>query len=196
MYNTLFLFCGKSGSGKTTIADILENKFGYKQLKSYTTRPPRYENESGHTFITDEEFDKLQNIIAYTEYNGHRYCATKEQIDEASIYVIDVPGIETLLKKYDTNRHIEIIYFDTTVKTRIERMVDRGDSDTAIVGRLHNDESFDWKDKLKQAIADKNVGIFVVDANISQQKLLYKILDYMYAWNKEYICNWSSSEEV
>lgn len=196
MYNTLFLFCGKSGSGKTTIADILENKFGYEQLKSYTTRPPRYENESGHTFITDEEFDKLQNIIAYTEYNGHRYCATKEQIDEASIYVIDVPGIETLLKKYDTNRHIEIIYFDTTVKTRIERMVDRGDSDTAIVGRLHNDESFDWKDKLKQAIADKNVGLFVVDANISQQKLLYKILDYMYTWSKEYICDWSSSEEV
>lgn len=196
MYNTLFLFCGKSGSGKTTIADILENKFGYEQLKSYTTRPPRYENESGHTFITEEEFDKLKNIVAYTEYNGYRYCATKEQIDEVSIYVIDIPGVETLLEKYDTDRPIEIIYFDTTVKTRIERMVDRGDSDTAIVGRLHNDESFDWKDKLKQAIADKNVGLFVVDANISQQKLLYKILDYMYTWSKEYICDWSSSEEM
>lgn len=185
MYNTLFLFCGKSGSGKTTIANILEDKFGYKQLKSYTTRPPRYENEPGHTFITEEEFDKLQNIVAYTEYNGYRYCATKEQIDEVSIYVIDVPGIETLLEKYNTDRHIEVIYFDTMVKTRIERMVDRGDSDTAIVGRLHTDEAFNWKDKLEQVIADKNVGLFVVDANISQSKLLYKILDYMYTCGSE-----------
>ena len=107
MTNTLLLFVGKSGSGKTTIANLLD----FPQLQSYTTRPKRYKNETGHTFISNEEFDKLENIIAYTEYNNYRYCATKQQIDEASIYVIDVPGVETLLEKYETDRQILVLYF-------------------------------------------------------------------------------------
>ena len=58
MNKPIFLFVGKSASGKTTIADML-GKDGYSQVYSYTTRPKRYENEIGHTFITDEEYDRV-----------------------------------------------------------------------------------------------------------------------------------------
>ena len=92
--NCLFLIVGASGSGKTTIANTLEERYGYKQIQSYTTRPKRYETECGHTFITDEKFNNLTNLIGFTHYNNYRYCATAEQADNATLYVIDPAGVE------------------------------------------------------------------------------------------------------
>lgn len=154
---TLHLFVGPSASGKTTMANELEKRtrilkdgdyIADKQVRSYTTRAPRYTNEDGHIFISKQEFDKLENIIAYTEYNGYHYCATKDQLDEATIYVVDVDGVDTLLSKYTTERPIHIWYFDAPVPRRIDRMVSRGDSDTEIVNRLMQDEQYDWYYKL------------------------------------------------
>jgi len=144
----LFLFVGKSASGKTTIANMLEAD-GYTQVSSYTTRAPRYEGEIGHTFVSDEEYDKLENIMASTLYNGYRYCTTLEQLQKVDLYVVDVEGVRTLLDNYDLlNREIHIIYFSTDVYHRIQRMLERGDSDTQIVGRLLNDEKDDWTHEL------------------------------------------------
>ena len=143
----LHLFVGPSASGKTSVADELE-KLGYKQVKSYCTRLPRYEGENNHTFITKEEYHNLENIIAYTEYDNNYYCSTKEQLDEADIYVVDIPGVLTLIENYNTERQINVWYFDVDLIIRVKRMIDRGDSDTAIVGRILTDEEYDWWDVL------------------------------------------------
>ena len=185
MNKPLYLFVGKSSSGKTTVSEILEGTYGYNTLQSYTTRHPRHENESGHIFLTDEEFNRLENIIAYTEYNNNRYCATKKQLDEASIYVVDVPGVETLLEKYDNDRPIVVVYFNTGVRTRIDRMIERGDSDTAIISRIYNDEEFDWENALSKLVWNykhnngKNVTMYTVDANQELQRVLTQVGNYM-----------------
>lgn len=171
MNNPIFLFVGKSASGKTTIAEMLESKHGYKTLQSYTTRPKRYDDETGHIFISDDEFDKLPDIIAYTEYNGHRYCATKDLLDKADIYVVDVPGVETLLKRYKSDRPICVIYFDASVPTRIDRMITRHDCDAAIISRLYNDEQSDWEKDVEYLTwhyrnnFDRDVQMYLVNAN-------------------------------
>lgn len=180
MNKPLYLFVGKSASGKTTVAEILECNYKLTTLQSYTTRPKRHESETGHTFITDVEFNNLTDIVAYTEYNGYKYCCTKQQIDEADIYVIDVPGVKTLLEKYQTKRPIMILYFDTTVTTRIDRMINRGASDTEIVSRLYNDEQDDWVCELLRMSREykinqlQNVESYIIDAN---QKLEDVLLD-------------------
>lgn len=186
MNKPLYLFVGPSGSGKTTIVDELECKYRYKCLQSYTTRPQRCENEYGHIFISDDEFDNLQNIVAYTEYNGYRYCATEDLLNEASLYVVDCDGVETLLNKYsNTERLICIFYLDTTVSIRISRMLDRGDSDMQIVSRLQNDEQFDWHDKLNKLVWDSaklhdhNVELYKINANFNQSDVVEQVLYYM-----------------
>lgn len=185
MYKSLFCFVGPSGSGKTTIANCLCHKYNYKSVASYTTRPARYENEQEHIFISDTEFDQLENIVAYTKYNNFRYCTTFEQLENCDIYVVDVPGVETLLQKYKTNRPICIIYFDATVATRIRRMIDRGDSDMAIISRLLQDEEEDWFKQLDRLVwqyghvMNRNVELHCANANNSQADVLELVLYYM-----------------
>lgn len=185
MNKPLFLFVGPSGCGKTTVVQNLENQYGYKTVQSFTTRPRRYDDEVGHTFITDYEFDMLQDIVAYTNYNGFRYCTTKDQLDSVTSYVVDIPGVETLLKNYNTNRTIVVFYLESTVKVRIERMIDRHDSDTAIIGRLHNDEEFDWYNKLDKIvwhynnIKNKYVELHKINANKNEEDVIAQVLYHM-----------------
>ena len=180
----IYLFVGRSASGKTTIANILEEKHGYKQVSSYCTRKPRYDGEIGHIFISEEEFDNLGELAAYTKYSGCRYGTTFKQLEECDIYVIDVPGVETLLQK-NIGRPIVIIYFSTTVYTRILRMVDRNDSDSAIIARLLQDEQYDWFDKLDEIVwkhkhlHGTDVCLYKIYANDDIEQVMKRVLFYI-----------------
>ena len=185
MNNTLYLFVGKSASGKTTVANLLEQKYGLKQVQSYTTRPPRYEGEIGHMFVNDEQFSNLGELVAYTEYNGFRYGTTAEQLDECQIYVVDVPGVETLIERYKTNRKIAILYFSANICTRINRMRNRCDSDSNIISRLLQDEKEDWSDALndivwrRQAYYNHNIWLFEIYANADLEHVVSKVESLM-----------------
>ena len=184
MNNPLFLFVGKSASGKTTLANFLEEKYECKQVQSYTTRLPRYDGETGHIFVSKEEFDNLGELAAYTMYNGNEYGTTFKQLKECDIYVIDVPGVETLLQK-EIGRPVIIIYFNATTYTRISRMLERGDNDTQIIARLLQDEKDDWLGQLNKLVwknsnvLGKNVCICEVNANQQQNKVLNDVLRHM-----------------
>lgn len=183
MTKPLFLFCGRSASGKTTVADILSDKFGYVQVESYTTRKPRFDGETGHIFVNEEEFNNLGDLAAYTYYNNCHYGTTFEQLENSDIYVIDVPGIETLLEKFkDNNRPICVIYFKTSAYNRILRMIERGDSDAAIISRLLQDEKDDWLKQLDSLvwkssnIVGQDVQLYIVNANCNLDDVLDLVL--------------------
>lgn len=186
MDKPLYLFIGQSGSGKTTVANMLSDKYGYRQIWSYCTRPPRYENEPGHVFISESEFDSLGELAAYTKYNNYRYGTTFEQLNDADIYVIDVPGLESLLQKLrDDDRPICVFYFDTSVYNRIHRMINRGDCDTMIISRLLQDEKDDWHRQLDSLvwkydrIIGKNIALYHINANGDENTVLKSVLYHM-----------------
>jgi guanylate kinase len=186
MNKPLFLFVGRSSSGKTTIANTLEEKYGYKQVESYTTRKPRYDGETGHIFVTKEEFDALGELAAYTFYNNNHYGTTFEQLSKCDIYVVDIPGVETLLQKLkDDSRPICILYFDASVYNRILRMIDRHDSDMMIISRLLEDEKEDWFKKLDSLvwhynnIVGKNIDFYSINANNNISDVLELVLYYI-----------------
>ena len=130
-----------SGSGKTTVANVLEEKYGYKQLQSYTTRPMRTENEISHTFVNDAFFDQLTDFIGYTSYGNYRYGATAEQANNADLYVIDPAGVE-FLKNHYNGKSVKVITITSPVHTRINRMEQRGDEFGKIMKRLLIDIDF------------------------------------------------------
>lgn len=125
--NNIYLIVAPSGAGKTTITERLEEKYGLKSIQSYTTRPPRYDGEKGHTFVSDDEFDKLTNIVAFTEFCSYRYAATTEQVDTHDLYVIDPKGIEYFRENYHGKKSVKVIYIDSDITARYERMRKRAE---------------------------------------------------------------------
>lgn len=125
--NNIFLIVGCSGSGKTTITEQLETKYGLKSIQSYTTRKPRYDGETGHIFVSNEEFDKLTDMVAYTEFDSKRYCAVAEQVENNDLYVIDPKGVDYFIKSYKGKKTPKIIFIDSDLNVRYERMVKRAE---------------------------------------------------------------------
>ncbi|MBQ9657277.1 MAG: AAA family ATPase [Clostridia bacterium] len=141
----VILLIGESGSGKNTVQDELERLYGCVPLLSYTTRPKRYDDENTHTFVTEEEFDKIlknEKVIAFTRFDEHRYCATNKQLEQSDVYIIDMEGLQTLLE-LKTNKEINIpfvaFYLQVPEEERIKRMRKRGDSERAIKQRIEHD---------------------------------------------------------
>lgn len=141
----IYLFVGESGSGKTTICDALAQD-GLKQIWSYTTRKPRYENEPGHIFV--DHYPQNTRCVAYTKFDDCEYWATHEQVDECDTYVIDPAGLEWFLGRYNGEKQPIVFYIATSRRTRRRRMKARGDSREDIYRRLHHDsEAFaDFRD--------------------------------------------------
>lgn len=138
------LLSGRSGSGKSTVANLISYATGRSVVASYTTRPmrPGEINGVGHIFVTDEEFDCIvatHRLIAFTEFNGYRYCATQEQLNENSIYIIDKNGLETMPEDY--RKRCFSVNLAVTRATCIDRMRQRGDTEEMIQSRLKNDDT-------------------------------------------------------
>ena len=123
----IFLIVGASGSGKSTIVEQLENKHSLKSIQSYTTRPKRSENETGHIFVTNKEFDKLTDMVAYTKFDNNRYCATAEQVENNDLYIIDPKGVDFFMKAYKGSKTPKVIFISSDMTTRYERMKSRAE---------------------------------------------------------------------
>lgn len=93
---------GKSGSGKTTIADYIEKVYDIPMIQSYTDRPPRYEGENGHIFLDASEFDLIHEVdmIAYTKFGNNRYCCIHDDVKPINTYVIDEKGLDYLQNNF------------------------------------------------------------------------------------------------
>lgn len=137
--NGLYLLVGPSGSGKSSVEAKLSERLGCIPLRSYTDRPPRYGGEDSHCFLTAEQFDQLQDIVAYTKFAGRQYGATRELVDSSDTYVIDPRGVNELLDRYQTGRPIHIIGITAPYTIRKMRMEKRGDDAESIGKRLENE---------------------------------------------------------
>lgn len=160
---------GRSGSGKTTVAKILEKEYDFNIIHSYTTREPREPNEWGHTFIpmkrvTNHPYSiggvmqETGEVVAETYFNNNWYWATKEQYRGKgdSIYVIDPRGVEHL-RNSNTEAEIMAIYLQVDRQEAFNRMLARdkisnpeSEKYQKVVERLqHDDHAFsivraDW----------------------------------------------------
>lgn len=135
----IYCIVGPSGSGKTTIAEALEREYGWKTIESYTTRAPRYPGETGHVFVSVEEFRKLGEMCAYTVFDGHEYGVTPDIVDRSDLYVIDPAGLELFKEKYRGEKGIQVIGLHVPVDVLRRRMQLRGDSEEKINQRLAHD---------------------------------------------------------
>jgi len=115
---------GESGTGKSTIAQML-TEYGFHEIQSHTDRPKRTPTETGHTFHTKKEFDKINksDMIAYTVYGGHRYCSTARDLKSLNTYVIDERGLNELKTHTDKCHVLSLRIYRSNINVDEERKI-------------------------------------------------------------------------
>lgn len=165
----LVAIVGESGCGKSTVINRLTELNGFYSIDSYTTRPMREENEKGHIFVKEEDYEfvletvevignlgrqelvikkagKPINYIAYTKFNGNHYWAQEDQILDTertsyALYTVDPYGLDELKKRLkDTDIKLFSVYLSLPHDERLERMRQRGDTFYSAVERINHDK--------------------------------------------------------
>ncbi len=124
----IFLFVGRSGSGKDYLKDLLIDQHGWSFVNSYATRKPRFEGEDTHIFITQEEADAVpkEDKVAYTTIGDYEYFVTRQQLENVNGYIIDPDGLTVLLQNMP-DAWFEIMYIQADFDARKKRAINRGD---------------------------------------------------------------------
>lgn len=133
----LVLVVAKSGVGKSYIVNKICEDFNKREVISRTTRKPRFQNESTHVFVSNEQADKeFNNSIAKTIFDRNRYYTLEEDLVEKDIYIIDPRGVKSMK---DKGVDFKTVYINANLKTRIKQMRKRGDKWISILSRIIND---------------------------------------------------------
>ena len=178
MSDCIVCLVGRSGSGKTTIAYKLHDDFGYNIIESYTTRPPRYEGEKGHTFVENlplpiKNWAMNDDVIAFNIYNDNAYWATRKQYQGkgVSIYVVDIVGANMLRNKVD-DADILVIALFADEFTRYDRLWERETGKLDKQSQTHKtlreiDDEIDQRVKSDRPIFSMVPCDYAIDANYS-----------------------------
>lgn len=127
----LICLMGRTAGGKDTLANKLCERTGLRQVISYTTRERRVNEGDTHIFITDEEYQTLEDsgrIAAFTKIGPYKYCCTIEQLYDNDVYVIDPEGVQHLRELNLPNLKLITVYVNTPDDIRKDRALNkRGD---------------------------------------------------------------------
>ena len=122
-----FLIIGRTGTGKDTLARLLEKK-GLTQVLSTTNRPKRHPEENTHRFVDDETVEKEKGeAVATTIINGYTYYGTRKAVEMADIYIIDPKGMYELVNNMP-NTAFSVVYMQADLKDRKINAVKRSDN--------------------------------------------------------------------
>lgn len=149
----MIIIIGKSGSGKTSVANELEKSYGYEKLITDTTRPMRNgeKDKVDYNFRTVEEFEELKNNGYYgesmtynTKFGPFSYGSNKEyykDYNEKSVIVLNPIGFYEVKNNKDlTNGNFISVYLKVIDENLLlNRLIDRDDDPEEIKRRWKAD---------------------------------------------------------
>ena len=158
--HVLLCLIGKTASGKDFLASKLRERTGLKQLMSYTTRERRQHEGDTHIFITDSEYQQLQDsgqIAAFTQIGQYKYCCTVQQLYENDIYVIDYIGLKNLRKLNLPGLRLVTVYINVPDEVRERRAITKRKDDKVKFRIRSVAEREQFREMLKNADFDYSV---------------------------------------
>ena len=153
---------------------------------SYTTRPRRANEGDTHIFISDDEYQDLENsgqIATFTQIGQYKYCCTVDQLYESDVYVIDPVGVQNLRKLNLPNIRLVTIYVNTPDEIRKDRALNKRGDDRLIFMKRDMAEREQFRAMLRNADFDYAV------SNVDVAKA-YSVLKWIAtvegAWKNNY----------
>lgn len=184
----MIVLAGASASGKTEAAKLLASKYGITKVITTTTRPMRVNEVNGkdYFFVDKDTFLKMikeGRFVEYTEYNGHLYGSTKDQISSDKCVVIDPAGLRAYIGLHDPN--IITFFLDSSEETRYKRMIERGDKIENVKSRIEHDKKAFVKEALPVVDYHINTEMFNVEEVADLINKVYKEAIYKRKLNKK-----------
>ena len=142
----MFIVTGAAGSGKTTVANYLQDHYDMHRVITHTTRLPRPGEQDGvdYHFETPSSLKKL-HLLEQVTYDQFQYGSSLESLAEGweqgknDVIVLDTAGAITYHQQLGTQAVI-IFLTVTHMASLAKRMTLRGDKLSAIRSRLHSKE--------------------------------------------------------
>jgi len=123
----IYAFIGASGTGKTTLVNILD----IPELISHTTRLPRKGESEGspYYFSTSRQMEGLEKVEE-AEYAGNHYALSKREVDnkleqfDKVCVIMEKDGIRQIKDYFKNDPSIEIvvIYIHSPIEDIISRL--------------------------------------------------------------------------
>jgi guanylate kinase len=142
----LFIVCGPSGVGKTTLCrELLEQRSRLSLSVSYTTRSPRGDEKDGvaYHFVNESRFQEMIDQELFAEWarvHGHSYGTSVEVIEDAwskgrdILFDIDYQGAGQLRARFG-KRAVLTLVVPPSMEILEKRLRGRGTDSAEVVDR-------------------------------------------------------------
>ena len=155
--HVLLCLMGRTASGKDTLANKLCERTGLRQIISYTTRERRINEGDTHIFISDADYQVLEDagqIAAFTQIGPYKYCCTIEQLYDNDVYVIDPMGVQHLRELNLPNLRLVTVYVNTPDDVRKSRALGKRGDDRVVFMKRDMAEREQFRAMLRNADFD------------------------------------------
>ena len=147
----MIVLVGASASGKTELANVLYNMYGYQKCVTTTTRSHRAHESDGidYHFLTQQAFkEKIKEnaFIEVTTYQNHYYGLQKKDVKPKGIIILDPNGANALVKEMKALVFVCFVWCDEDIRSY--RMANRGDHPKDIQKRIKEDREIFKKEHL------------------------------------------------
>ena len=136
---------GASGSGKSTVAELIQSQLGLRKNLKCTTRKKRNEQDTDYVF-TDEAgfFEKVRRgeLIEFVYYHGNFYGIMTPQ-DECLVICEPTGSVHVRKWAFTHGVPCKLVYLDCPEEVRKARMTERGDFAQSVEERLAADRYFE-----------------------------------------------------
>lgn len=123
----MIVIVGESGGGKSSVAKEFGEKYGYKNVITYTTRPMRHGEEDGvdYHFVDDQQLNKMRDSLCLeADYRGWHYAADINDLTDNSIMVVTPSGLRELKRR---GINLTSVYINVPRRDRLIQLLKRGD---------------------------------------------------------------------
>lgn len=193
----ILIFMGQSASGKDTLVNELQDKFGWHMCTSYTTRPKRINEQEGVEYFFLDNNDEFNELFESGEMFEKTQYQTSDKLwlygigeksivnDNINMMILNPHGVSQILENDKLKDRVLIFYLNVDFETRFFRYLNRNVLDDKgkieFIDRILRDDR-DFMGITKQFSNIYELKSYDLKDNVNKVEMILKAKNDFYRW--------------